>query len=71
MLPDGTAPFVGKNGEDMSMKSDQASVYGVKRLPHCAIVTVAMNVVGTPTNIKQANAVPQAGKAKADVCDAV
>ncbi|WP_458176466.1 hypothetical protein [Bradyrhizobium sp. 14AA] len=32
---------------------------------------MAMIVVGTPTNIKPAKAVPQAGKAKADVCDAV
>ncbi|WP_156947538.1 plastocyanin/azurin family copper-binding protein [Bradyrhizobium sp. WSM3983] len=26
MLPDGAAPFVGKNGEDMSVKFDQAGV---------------------------------------------
>lgn len=28
MLPDGAAPFVGKNSEDMSVKFDQAGVYG-------------------------------------------
>lgn len=28
MLPDGAAPFVGKNGEHMSVKFDQAGVYG-------------------------------------------
>lgn len=33
MLPDGAAPFGGKNGEDMSVKFDQAGVYGVKYLP--------------------------------------
>lgn len=28
MLPDGAARFGGKNGEDMSVKFDQARVYG-------------------------------------------
>ncbi|MFB6452114.1 pseudoazurin [Bradyrhizobium tunisiense] len=64
MLPDGAAPFVGKNGEDMSVKFDQAGVYGVKCVPHYAMGMVAMIVVGTPTNIEQAKAVPQVGKAK-------
>ncbi|WP_234685147.1 pseudoazurin [Bradyrhizobium monzae] len=64
MLPDGAAPFVGKNGEDMSVKFDQAGVYGVKCVPHYALGMVAMIVVGTPTNIEQAKAVPQVGKAK-------
>lgn len=64
MLPDGAAPFVGKNGEDISVKFDQAGVYGVKCLPHYAMGMVAMIVVGTPTNIEQAKAVPQVGKAK-------
>ncbi|WP_426409430.1 plastocyanin/azurin family copper-binding protein [Bradyrhizobium ganzhouense] len=64
MLPDGAAPFVGKNGEDMSVKFDQAGIYGVKCVPHYAMGMVAMIVVGAPTNIEQAKAVPQAGKAK-------
>nr|WP_084293114.1 pseudoazurin [Bradyrhizobium sp. WSM3983] len=64
MLPDGAVPFVGKNGEDISVKFDQAGVYGVKCLPHYAMGMVAMIVVGTPTNIEQAKAVPQVGKAK-------
>ncbi|WP_426420903.1 pseudoazurin [Bradyrhizobium genosp. A] len=64
MLPDGAAPFVGKNGEDMSVKFDQAGVYGVKCVPHYAMGMVAMIVVGTPTNVEQAKAVPQVGKAK-------
>jgi pseudoazurin len=64
MLPDGAAPFVGKNGEDVSVKFDQAGIYGVKCLPHYGMGMVAMIVVGTPTNIDQAKAVPQVGKAK-------
>lgn len=64
MLPDGAVPFVGGNGEDISVKFDQAGIYGVKCLPHYAMGMVAMIVVGTPTNIEQAKAVPQVGKAK-------
>ncbi|WP_426441149.1 pseudoazurin [Bradyrhizobium genosp. P] len=64
MLPDGAAPFVGKTSEDISVKFDQAGVYGVKCLPHYAMGMVAVIVVGAPTNIDQAKAVPQVGKAK-------
>jgi pseudoazurin len=62
MLPDSAAAFTGKNGEDVSV--NQAGVYGVKCLPHYAMGMVAMIVVGSPTNIDQAKAVPQVGKAK-------
>src|SRR3954462_4019850 len=48
MLPDEAAPFVGKNGEDVSVKFDKAGVYGVKCLPHYAMGMVAMVVVGAP-----------------------
>jgi pseudoazurin len=64
MLPDGAAAFAGKNGEDVSVTFDSAGVYGVKCLPHYAMGMVAMIVVGAPTNIDQAKAVPQVGKAK-------
>lgn len=64
MLPDGAAPFVGKMGEDVSIKFDQPGVYGIKCLPHYGMGMVAMVVVGTPTNEDQAKAVPQVGKAK-------
>jgi pseudoazurin len=64
MLPEGAATFVGKTGEDISVTFDQAGVYGVKCLPHYGMGMVAMIVVGTPTNIDQAKAVPQVGKAK-------
>ena len=64
MLPDGAQPFTGKNGEDVSVKFDQAGVYGIKCLPHYGMGMVAMIVVGTPANVDQAKAVPQIGKAK-------
>jgi pseudoazurin len=64
MLPEGAAAFTGKNGEDVSVKFDQAGIYGIKCLPHYGMGMVAMIVVGTPTNLDQAKAVPQVGKAK-------
>jgi pseudoazurin len=64
MLPDGAATFIGKNGEDIAVKFDQAGIYGVKCAPHYGMGMVAMIVVGTPTNEEQAKAVPQVGKAK-------
>ncbi|WP_076862168.1 pseudoazurin [Bradyrhizobium mercantei] len=64
MLPEGAAAFQGKNGEDVAVKFDQEGVYGVKCLPHYGMGMVAMIVVGSPTNLDQARAVPQVGKAK-------
>lgn len=64
MLPEGTIPFQGKNGEDVAVKFDQEGVYGVKCLPHYGMGMVAMVVVGFPANLDQAKAVPQVGKAK-------
>jgi pseudoazurin len=64
MLPEGAAPFAGKNGEDLEVKFDQAGVYGVKCLPHYGMGMVALIVVGTPANVDQAKGVPQVGKAK-------
>ena len=64
MLPEGAAPFVGKNNEDIAVKFEQEGVYGVKCLPHYGMGMVGMIVVGNPGNIDQAKAVPQVGKAK-------
>lgn len=64
MLPDGGNTFVGKMGEDVAVKFDQAGIYGVKCAPHYGMGMVAMVVVGTPANEEQAKAVPQTGKAK-------
>ena len=64
MLPEGATPFQGKNGEDVAVKFDQEGIYGVKCLPHYGMGMVAMIVVGSPTNVDTAKAVPQVGKAK-------
>jgi pseudoazurin len=64
MLPEGGATFLGKTGEDVAVKFDQAGIYGVKCAPHYGMGMVAMIVVGTPTNEEQVKAVPQVGKAK-------
>jgi pseudoazurin len=64
MLPDGGTTFVGKLGEDVAVKFDQAGIYGVKCAPHYGMGMVAMVVVGTPANEEQAKAVPRTGKAK-------
>jgi pseudoazurin len=64
MLPDGAAFFVGKNNEEIVVKFDQEGVYGVKCAPHYGMGMVAMIVVGSATNIEQAKAVPQIGRAK-------
>jgi len=64
MLPEGAATFAGKNGEDVAAKFVQEGIYGVKCLPHYGMGMVAMIVVGTPSNLDQAKAVPQVGKAK-------
>jgi pseudoazurin len=64
MLPSDATPFVGKTGEDAVVTFSKPGVYGVKCLPHYGMGMVAMVVVGTPTNLDEAKAVPQAGKAK-------
>ena len=64
MLPDGAATFIGKTGEDVAVKFEQAGIYGVKCAPHYGMGMVAMIVVGTPANEDQAKAVPQIGKAR-------
>ena len=64
MLPADAVPFVGKNGEDISVVFDKPGVYGVKCLPHYGMGMVAMVVVGAPDNVDAAKAVAQPGKAK-------
>jgi pseudoazurin len=64
MLPADALPFVGKNGADVVVTFDKPGVYGVKCLPHYGMGMVAMIVVGTPTNLEEAKAIPQSGKAK-------
>jgi len=64
MLPADASPFLGKLGQDVAATFDKPGVYGVKCLPHYGMGMVAMVVVGTPTNLDEAKAVPQIGKAK-------
>jgi pseudoazurin len=64
MLPADATPIAGKSGENVTVTFDKPGVYGVKCLPHYGMGMVAMIVVGTPTNIDEAKAVPQSGKAK-------
>ena len=44
MLPDGGISFVGKTGEDVVVKFDQAGIYGVKCAPHYGMGMMAMIV---------------------------
>jgi pseudoazurin len=64
MLPADATPFLGKLGADVAVIFDKPGVYGVKCLPHYGMGMVAMVVVGMPTNLDEAKAVPQVGKAK-------
>lgn len=63
LLPEGAAPFVGKNREDVAVKFDQEGVHGVKCLPHHGICMIVMVVAGAPANVDLAKAVPQIGNA--------
>jgi len=72
MLPDGGTAFVGKMGEEVAVKFDQAGIYGIKCAPHYGMGMVTLIVVGAPANEEQARAVPQVGKARqvfAVLCD--
>jgi pseudoazurin len=64
MLPADATPFLGKLGADVAVTFDKPGIYGVKCLPHYGMGMVAMVVVGSPTNLDEAKAVPQVGKAK-------
>jgi pseudoazurin len=64
MLPADATPFAGKSGQDIAVTFDKTGVYGVKCLPHYGMGMVAMIVVGTPTNLDEAKAIPQVGQAK-------
>ena len=64
MIPDGAEPFKGKMGQDLTVTLTKEGVYGVKCSPHYSLGMVALIVVGKPVNLKQAEAVPQVGRAK-------
>lgn len=64
MIPDGAEPFKGKISQEITVTVDKEGVYGVKCVPHYGLGMVALIVVGQPTNLEQAKAVKQLGKAK-------
>ncbi|TWB36546.1 pseudoazurin [Nitrospirillum pindoramense] len=65
MLPDGAPAFTGKPNETLTVTFDKPGVYGYRCKPHYGMGMVGVVVVGTPTNLDAAKAVPQTGKAKA------
>ena len=64
MIPDGATPFKGKMNEQITVTVDKEGVYGVKCTPHYGMGMVALIVVGKPSNLDEAKAVKQTGKAK-------
>lgn len=64
MIPEGAEPFKGKVNEEITVTFDKEGVYGVKCQPHYGMGMVALIVAGTPTNLEEAKAVKQTGKAK-------
>ncbi|MCA0274566.1 MAG: pseudoazurin [Proteobacteria bacterium] len=64
MIPEGATPFKGKMNEQITVTLDKEGIYGVKCTPHYGMGMVALVVVGKPTNLEQAKAVKQTGKAK-------
>jgi pseudoazurin len=64
MAPNGAAPFAGKMNEEMTVKFDQAGIYGIECKPHYGMGMVGLIVVGEPQNVAEAKAVLQKGKAK-------
>lgn len=64
MAPEGAAPFQGKMNEDVTVTFDKPGIYGFECKPHYGMGMVGMVIVGNPTNLAEAKAVPQKGKAK-------
>jgi pseudoazurin len=64
MIPAGATPFKGEVSKELTVKFDQAGVYGFKCKPHYGMGMVGLIVVGEPTNKAAAAGVEQKGKAK-------
>jgi pseudoazurin len=64
MAPDGATPFQGKMNEDLTVTFDKPGAYGFACKPHYGMGMVGLVVVGDASNLTQAEAVPQKGKAK-------
>ena len=65
MFPAGVEPFKSKYNKEFTITLDAEGIYGVKCTPHYAMGMVALIQVGEPTNLEDAKAVKQSGKAKA------
>ncbi|SMF56489.1 pseudoazurin [Tistlia consotensis] len=66
IAPDGTEPFKGKFGKEVTVTFEQPGVYGYKCAPHYALGMVGLVVVGDPSaNLAAAEQAKVAGKAKA------
>ncbi|MBX3531349.1 MAG: pseudoazurin [Rhizobiaceae bacterium] len=64
MLPEGAEAFKSKFNEELTVTLTAEGVYGVKCTPHYAMGMVALIEVGAATNVEEAKAVKQTGKAK-------
>jgi len=64
MIPAGATPFKGEVSKELTVKFDQAGVYGFKCKPHYGMGMVGLIVVGEPANKTEAAGVEQKGKAK-------
>jgi pseudoazurin len=64
MLPEGAEKFKSKISKDFSITLDTEGLYGVKCTPHYAMGMVALIQVGEATNLEDASAIKQKGKAK-------
>lgn len=64
MAPEGSEPFKGAIGKEISVTFTVPGVYGVKCLPHYAMGMVALVVVDDPVNLEEAKAVKVPPKAK-------
>jgi len=69
MVPEGAEPFKGKINETITVTFDKDGVYGVKCTPHYGMGMVALVKVGEATNIEEAKAAKNPGKAKIKMND--
>jgi pseudoazurin len=69
MVPQGAESFKSKFNEEFAVTVTAKGVYGVKCAPHYAMGMVALIKVGETTNVDEAKAVKQTGKAKAVFAD--
>ena len=67
MIPQGTEPWKGKIGKEISVTFEKPGIYGYKCTPHLALGMVGLVIVegqGKLDNLEAAKGVKQRGKAK-------